>query len=722
MAALATSPNAERPPALPPRPARVDDRLLEDTEIYDDATHGRQTLPATSLHRSTGIVYLALGYAALAITAWTITFIASRRPIGGHSYTFDRQWSEDHNEGSIKPAAEDAFTFTSGEEYVKAARVLQAIVSVLAIPLTSAVCSQAAVVYLQRAGQNEPGPTLRQTMVLADKSWTEPLIVLKLLFSRDWTRRGSLFFYVAAFLTVLGAATAPLQAILVSYKTIQTPAVSDSITAADMIEAVDTLKTNDEYLIALTRNKLASTKREDPQFRLWSKNDGCEERKCSGVDEKIRNSLYELAYLHDPYWAQPPSSFHTGAVKQFAPRLNSTSTYDIIAPDSMPQGCRANTDSFFVNYVSEGYNATICMPNNRRPWRSQRMRQDFTEELYLQATFLGPYAKLIDDGRPVNAAKITMKTTAGYFELPNYMNNRKAGPLIPGDPGSECNATASCYWQWQFVDLEASRRDKNAQNLAETQRGPLATLARALFGNGSIFDDKLDGVDPVTVIDSHAGSCAQMLPLVGILDSMSDNSPCLNATIWSGDRVGARAAYLSHFFNNNAADGIVSIAFEAAAFITIDVMMSLAHHSNLIIQKLSGPGVLVPTMSYASAIVISSLLGIFLTSLVAMSLFSAWTPRWTTRLDSFAMIRIGAARPECFPLRVTYKVDRIQTLDNIPGWVGDGTSSHDTEVLKHEPLSELGLGAQMPLSKRAKYHCYEDDDEEFYESILRQQK
>jgi hypothetical protein len=62
--------------------------------------------------------------------------------------------------------------YVKSEEIYRVARTVQAVVGVLTIPLTLAVCSAAAVVFSQ-PGSRERNLTLRQTMTLAEKGWTE---------------------------------------------------------------------------------------------------------------------------------------------------------------------------------------------------------------------------------------------------------------------------------------------------------------------------------------------------------------------------------------------------------------------------------------------------------------------------------------------------------------------------------------------------------------------
>ena len=70
------------------------------------------------------------------------------------------------------------------------------------------------------------------------------------------------------------------------------------------------------------------------------------------------------------------------------------------------------------------------------PWKTTRARQDFSEELYINIT--GGF------NQPGGFYRVTVKTTAGYFELPNYMNNLAPGPLLEQAPdylcGSDCES------------------------------------------------------------------------------------------------------------------------------------------------------------------------------------------------------------------------------------------------------------------------------------------
>lgn len=168
--------------------------------------------PSTPLQRSVYVVFLVLLYAIAALYSWVIICILTHRPIGGISYGIEQYnytayHPPKHALDYTQVAYLDIF-FSKSERYLRAARIIQSLVSVLTIPLTSAVCSQAAVVYIQKKrGLNRP--TLRQSMALADKGWTDIVLVTKLFFG-GWNKYRSSLLLFALFLNLLGAFNASL--------------------------------------------------------------------------------------------------------------------------------------------------------------------------------------------------------------------------------------------------------------------------------------------------------------------------------------------------------------------------------------------------------------------------------------------------------------------------------------------------------------------------------
>ncbi|CAG8138077.1 unnamed protein product [Penicillium salamii] len=149
-------------------------------------------------------------------------------------------------------------------------------------------------------------------------------------------------------------------------------------------------------------------------------------------------------------------------------------------------------------------------------------------------------------------------------------------------------------------------------------------------------------------------------------------------------------------------------AFNAAAFIATDLWMQQAITGYIgetegTLNWDLGVDQQVPDISKAGMILISILLGVYLFCILGLSLYVAWTPRWTNQLDSFAMMRIGSAAPGRFPLRLAHNPDEVKDLDELPGWIG-GTA--DVERHKTGHVYNLGLGGEESLKMKRRYHCY----------------
>lgn len=75
----------------------------------------------------------------------------------------------------------------------------------------------------------------------------------------------------------------------------------------------------------------------------------------------------------------------------------------------------------------------------------------------------------------------------------------------------------------------------------------------------------------------------------------------------------------------------------------------------------------IPVISRGGIIFVSILLGLYILMLIPLAVYAAWTPRWTAQLDSFAMMRIGAAISDNLPLTVGQNKNTIRSLDEVPG-------------------------------------------------------
>ena len=106
-----------------------------------------------------------------------------------------------------------------------------------------------------------------------------------------------------------------------------------------------------------------------------------------------------------------------------------------------------------------------------------------------------------------------------------------------------------------------------------------------------------------------------------------------------------------------------------------------------------------PSITITGIVVFSVLLGIFLSCLFAMALYSFLSPRWTSQLDSFAMMRIGATIADEVPLKVVSHTTKVEVLDRTPGFIGDATEDP-------VDVGGIGLGCSGPLNGRKAYHSY----------------
>ena len=91
--------------------------------------------------------------------------------------------------------------FARTEGFFRAAQVIRSFVAVVTIPLISAVCSKAAVVFTQR--KNQAALSLRQTMLLADRGWTDPLVYAGLICG-GFKQYGTKLLVLAILFNILG--------------------------------------------------------------------------------------------------------------------------------------------------------------------------------------------------------------------------------------------------------------------------------------------------------------------------------------------------------------------------------------------------------------------------------------------------------------------------------------------------------------------------------------
>lgn len=434
----------------------------------------------TKIIHSTYVIWLVLFYAALALFSWILICKLTNHPITTNHYGV---WFWNDGGDYYKDAAALQAKYQQNERWYKAAQVIQSIASVLTIPLTSTVCSSAAVIYLQQSTGRTPSFTLRQMITLADKGWTD-IGTYRQLVMGHWSRYSSALLIWAILLHIIGAIISPLEQILISTEAIKIPTYSNTV--LDLLDIPDKFQHDDVYAgpdatIPVAREILASTSGTDFAPQIWGGED------CATIHgytiTKVDSTLCSqggivwgnLSLYSDPFLAQLPRDYNTGLIQQFLPRFNSSARFENISSLEFPSDCDTTSGALSIRQIGTPINATslhadaqgmiswavhACIPTDVRktPWKSTRARQHFSESLFLNISLSEALKVKIanDQGLPFSESpfseyfRVTVNTTAGYFELPNYMNGGEAGPLLSHDPNSKCGK--SCEVQGRTLE------------------------------------------------------------------------------------------------------------------------------------------------------------------------------------------------------------------------------------------------------------------------------
>ena len=125
--------------------------------------------PTDYLHTALWPLIIFLAYTGICLYPWIVFCIIAKKPIGSKNRYDNLEWRAREIKGSI----------SRHEAHILAAEVLQSIASLLTIPVTSAICSTAAVAFMQ-AGSLRTKMNLVQLGALADQGWASPKLLFKL--------------------------------------------------------------------------------------------------------------------------------------------------------------------------------------------------------------------------------------------------------------------------------------------------------------------------------------------------------------------------------------------------------------------------------------------------------------------------------------------------------------------------------------------------------------
>ena len=154
---------------------------------------------ARPLERHSLGVWLMLIYATAATFSWVVICVLSYRPIGMLQGDGTTSTYYDQSAGISR------VYYQNSSRWMQAANVISAAVSAIGIPVTSAICATATAVYCQKSSDvSRPSLTLRQTLALADKGWSDFGVLRNMIWPSRSRKTRSGLLLVSTGLVVLG--------------------------------------------------------------------------------------------------------------------------------------------------------------------------------------------------------------------------------------------------------------------------------------------------------------------------------------------------------------------------------------------------------------------------------------------------------------------------------------------------------------------------------------
>lgn len=253
-------------------------------------------------------------------------------------------------------------------------------------------------------------------------------------------------------------------------------------------------------------------------------------------------------------------------------------------------------------------------------------------------------------------------------------------------------------------------------------QGPLTVSVFALFGPDTFFSARANSTFTNLTIANDTTSCTDPVPLSFLLwddfGGQYELPPCANTT--NATYFAELTEWLSVFLNVKAAryarpgenymNKTITTALRAGIIYAEQSILSQAAaqpvwHRTLL--EASGVEMRKPSVTNTSIILISVILALHLIGLWVLAIFAMSVPTWTRSLDSWALIRMGAAISEeahaDLPLLSNIRADEAEILDHMEGWVGESSTD---ENRRQEPTSDGTRmrsvdenGSDLPISK-----------------------
>ncbi|PGH13598.1 hypothetical protein AJ79_03591 [Helicocarpus griseus UAMH5409] len=649
--------------------------ILMEGDALQSISSGPRKRPLVSL-------YLIFPYSILLLLSWVITVILSIKPLNA------AYWDTTYTAPHIRPCHYSDGNWAIGfaclgnsnllkqselavnDRWRQAMRLIGALMAVLSIPISSAICARAAVAYLQ----NKKSSTfkLSEAITLADRGWWDPIVASALLHPRHRHLHSSKFLLIATSVCALGATIWPLQAIFVNEATVPLvlrndvgPSTRDTLTYDADISGLS--QVNSTQIISATTAAINTGTYWDSQPNIWRAPDS----KCNGTSQHIawsrscritgdlngnlvRESTYKLLG-ESSFVSNVVNTANTGLFQSHSFRFNSSVHCTNVTEDMFPRPCNGFSSSTSINSTDTNRRGfEICAPGDmhRFPWNMTRDRQDIEEEVFLQ--FNGPAMSFLSEGMNNSSytQRCTAQTTAGYSMLPNY-KNANLGPLL-----DKFNLSASYDLRMVFQTdgvlgsgyLPPDKTLGEAYPIPDTSKtpalGPLLTATISLFGTSSFFAIRANATSNSTSNPS-TDNCTDPVPFhyisrTGTTPYLVDHipQPACVADDPSNYHEDLNSWLSNLFLNPSQTEVMFSQAVFYANKATISRAAAVQKYRRMI---LTDPGVQAKVLRISTAAIvgISVVMFLHLAGLVALAYSASKLPTWTETLNAFAVLKLG---------------------------------------------------------------------------------
>ncbi|KAK3682813.1 hypothetical protein B0T22DRAFT_444980 [Podospora appendiculata] len=352
------------------------------------------------------------------------------------------------------------------------------------------------------------------------------------------------------------------------------------------------------------------------------------------VVERARNDIANgyAGQYHVSSWYEPSRDLNEASYAHYASSL----------PRIPKPGLTANTRFAWAN---PNVTAEICVPRDiiGSPWNNtNRDEQELVEPLYINLTApVSAYDIAVRKSNNYSFADLTplsitlnctARTRLGYFELGNNYNGGKFGPILNKFPPAGQHEFTDGLTSLDVLNIAKLDDDVPFDDIVDTSGptpGPLATVALALFGNGSFFEQAQHITDYGDVL-SQALCRQSQIPFQRSLQD-STLEPCtLDETrkddIGNTD-LGAKLLSDALYYANRA-------LLEGAA-------LGPRLENSYQIWHAQGIEVVRPLLSRAAMVVISVLIGLQALGILVLVAFIYSIPTWTEQLDAMAVAKIA---------------------------------------------------------------------------------